>query len=71
MFSIAALAWDGYDWQERNFIDVDDINGDEVDFFDYSDGRFHTGTIVEIDSSGDITIEDNSEGGRIREFDMD
>lgn len=75
-----ALAWDGFDWESGGYVEIEDGNlvreGEDIEFYDYNEGEYRTGTVEDIDGRGygsdgaDVEVYDH-ESGEYRTFDMD
>lgn len=77
LVSELCLAWDGYDYQKGQFIEIEKGNlvrsGREIEVFDYSEG-YKTYEVESINSRafGGAEIEVRDPGtGETRTFDMD
>jgi hypothetical protein len=77
LFSYPAFAWDGYDYEEGNYIEIEEGNlvreGEEIEIYDYSDGEYKYVTVEEIDSYGGTTEVEvyDYETGEYRTFEME
>jgi len=66
LFPFNASAWDGYDWTNNSYIDVESFDhggtgeGD-VEYYDYSSGEYKYG-YMDLDSGGSGTIYDYDTG---------
>lgn len=74
LLAAPAFAWDGYDWKNGSFVDVEKGNrvrpGRDIEYFDYGAGRYRTGEVESVDRRGNLEVRDG-ETGELREFDMD
>ena len=74
LIPLNSKSWDGYDYDKGSHVTIEKGNlvreGREIEYYDYGDGRYKSGTVESIDSSGDIEVYDN-ETGESRQFDMD
>lgn len=68
-FSCTALAWDGYDYDKGNYVEIDRGNlvrpGNDIEIYDYETGQYHDVTVDSIHKYGsDVEIEvyDNTTG---------
>lgn len=75
-YSIQAKAWDGYDWKNNRYIEIEKDTlvreGETIDFYDYGDG-YHTLNIDSIERYGNsVEIEGTDiTTGENRTFEMD
>ncbi|WP_460883876.1 DUF5334 family protein [Pseudaeromonas pectinilytica] len=74
---IASLAWDGYDYESGNYIEIEKDNlvreGEEIEYYDYASGEYRYGEVQDIQNSGsgaEVEVYDY-ESGEYRNFDMD
>lgn len=72
-----ALAWDGFDYESGNFVEIESGNlvrsGQEIEIFDYADGKYKDVEVVGIDRFGsrvDVEVYD-PERDEFRTFEMD
>ena len=72
-----SLAWDGYDYETGNYIEIDKGNlvreGEEIEYYDYESGEYRSGEVQDIESSGsgaEVEVYDY-DSGEYRTFDMD
>ncbi len=72
-----ALAWDGYDYESGNYIEIEKGNlvrpGEEIEYYDYGSGEYKYGDVESIESYGsfvEVEIYDH-ESGEYRTFEMD
>lgn len=63
------LAWDGYDYDKGNYVEIDKGNlvrpGNDIEVYDYDTGQYHDVTVDSIHKYGsDVEIEvfDNTTG---------
>lgn len=70
-----SLAWDGIDPKKNSAIEIEAGNlvreGSIIDFYDSSDGNYHTGKVVMMNSvahATEITIDDFTEKHKERFF---
>ena len=73
----AAWAWDGYDYESGNYVEIEKGNlvrpGEEIEFYDYDSGEYRYGDIESITDSGysvEVEVYDQ-ESGEYRTFEMD
>jgi len=75
--SSPAIAWEGYDQQTGNPVEIDSGNlvrrGETIDVFDMNDGKYH---MVDVDNisrfGGSVNVEGYDwEKGEYRTFEMD
>lgn len=72
-----AYAWDGYDWEEGNYIEIEEGNlvreGEEIEIYDWSNGEYKYVEVEEVDSYGGTTeVEVYDYGtGEYRTFEME
>ena len=71
------LAWDGYDYETGNYIEIDKGNlvreGKEIEYYDYESGEYRYGEVQDIESSGsgaEVEVYDY-ESGEYRTFEME
>jgi hypothetical protein len=70
------LAWDGYDYDSGNYVEIDKGNlvrsGNEIEYYDYANGEYKYGEVQNIEDNGssvDIEIIDQ-DTGKTRIFEM-
>ena len=67
MLPIAALAWDGYDYESGSYVEIDEGNlvraGKEIEYYDSESQEYR---IVEVES-----IESNGSGATVEVYDYD
>lgn len=77
LFPLPSLAWDGYDYEEGNYIEIEEGNlvreGEEIEIYDYSDGEYKYVEVEEVDSYGGTTEVEvyDYETGEYRTFEME
>ena len=76
LFSSAALAWEGYDYDANSHVTIESGNlvrdGESIDFYDYSSGEYRTGEVESINRSGssvEVEVYDY-DAGEYRTFEM-
>lgn len=77
-FSVPAYAWDGYDWQKGNYIEIDKGNlvreGRDIEIYDYSSGQYRDVEVQDVRPSygggAEVEVYDYN-SGEYRTFDMD
>lgn len=61
LFPLVAEAWDGYDQDTGQYIEIkndeDLIAGTDIEFYDYRDNKYHDGNIVSVTRGGSIEVE--------------
>jgi hypothetical protein len=61
LFAPIAVAWDGYDYDTGQYIEIEDeeglIEGRDIEFYDHRDRKYHEGSIVSITRNGSIEVE--------------
>ena len=71
---LSSKSWDGFDYDKGSHVAIEKGNlvreGSEIEYFDYGEGQYKSGTVESIDSSGNIEVYDY-ETGESRQFDMD
>jgi hypothetical protein len=74
---VTAQAWDGYDYDSGNYVEIEDGNlvreGEEIEYYDYESGEYRYGDVESVEPSGngaEVEIYDN-ESGEYRTFEMD
>lgn len=77
LFPITTLAWDGYDYESGNYVEIEKGNlvreGEEIEYYDYKSGEYRYADVENIESNGsgaEIEIYDH-QSGEYRTFDMD
>ena len=77
MVALPVFAWDGYDYESGNYIEIDKGNlvraGRDIEFYDYGTGDYHSGEVLDINrtSSGvEVEVYDY-ETGETRIFEME
>lgn len=77
LFSSQAIAWNGYDYESGNDIEIEKENlvrhGEEIEYYDYGTSEYHYGDVESINSNGsstEIEIYDQ-ESGEYRTFEME
>lgn len=71
------LAWDGYDYETGGSIEIESGNtvreGNDIEFYDYNNGNYHSGEVNDINGSGSGTEVEvyDYDTGEYRTFDMD
>ena len=72
-FSQYSYAWDGYDWDSGDDIEIEKGNlvrpGKDIDVFNYSKGEYKTYEVESV-SGGEVEVFDY-ESGEFKTFDMD
>ncbi|MDA9817939.1 DUF5334 family protein [Flavobacteriaceae bacterium] len=62
-----SFAWNGYDWKTGQVIEIGKGNlvrdGSMIEFYDWNDNEFHNARVIYID--------DSSQGGELKVFDID
>lgn len=77
LISFPTLAWDGYDYEEGDYIEIEEGNlvreGEEIEIYDYSDGEYKYVEVEEVDSYGGTTEIEvyDYEKGEYRTFEME
>ncbi len=77
LISFSVTAWDGYDYTEGSFVEIDKGNyvrpGESIEVYDYGTGEYKDMEVQSMDSSGygtEVEVYDYSTG-EYRTFDMD
>lgn len=77
LMSVIVYAWDGYDYEKGNYIEIDKGNlvrsGRDIEIYDYNDGRYKDVEVQGIERYGnsvEIEVYDYSTG-EYRTFEMD
>ncbi|WP_273994320.1 DUF5334 family protein [Vibrio parahaemolyticus] len=77
LYPLATLAWDGYDYESGNYVEIEDGNlvreGEEIEYYDYESGEYRYGDVESVESSGsgaEVEVYDH-ESGEYRTFEMD
>jgi hypothetical protein len=77
LFPIGAIAWDGYDYDRGNYIEIDKGNlvrsGNDIEIYDYDTGDYKDVEVESISRSGgsvEIEVYDYDRGEH-RNFDME
>ncbi|MDF4940482.1 DUF5334 family protein [Vibrio parahaemolyticus] len=77
LYPFATLAWDGYDYESGNYVEIEDGNlvreGEEIEYYDYESGEYRYGDVESVESSGsgaEVEVYDH-ESGEYRTFEMD
>ncbi len=77
LLPVTALAWDGYDYESGNYVEIDKGNlvreGQQIEYYDYESGEYRYGDVESIESSGsgaEVEIYDH-ESGEYRTFEME
>ena len=75
LFATPCMAWDGYDYDKGNFVEIENLvrRGRTIEIYDYDDGQYKD---VEVESiqriPGAVEIEVfDPESGESRIFEMD
>jgi pyruvate/2-oxoglutarate/acetoin dehydrogenase E1 component len=75
--SSPALAWDGYDWESGNYVEIDKGNlvreGRDIEIYDWGTGEYRDVTVEDMRSTGsgtEVEVYDH-ESGDYRTLDMD
>jgi len=75
--SFSANAWDGYDYESGNYIDIGKNNtvrsGRNIEYYEYGKGEYREGEVQHINGRGrktEVMIQD-SESGELRTFEME
>ena len=77
LLPIGAMAWDGYDYDRGNYIEIDKGNlvrsGNDIEIYDYDTGDYKDVEVESINrSGGSVEIEAyDYDTGEYRTFDMD
>jgi hypothetical protein len=76
-FCIQSIAWDGYDYDNGTFVEIEKGNlvreGETIEVYDYSDGSYHDVEIQSLDRYGnsvELDVYDN-DSGESRTLEMD
>lgn len=77
LFSQVVFAWDGYDYEKGNYIEIDKENlvrrGNTIEIYDYGDGSYKDVEVEDIHRFGnsvEIEVYDNNTG-EYRTFEME
>lgn len=77
IMSSSVFAWDGYDYQKGNYIEIDKGNlvreGETIEIYDYNDGTYKDVDIESVNGSGssvEIEVYDR-QSGEYRTFEME
>jgi len=77
LFPVTADAWDGYDWENNAYIEIEKENlvrsGRDIEIFDYGDGGYKDVEVIDINQHGnvvDVEVYDH-ETGQYRTFEME
>ena len=77
VYSSLTLAWDGYDYEEGSYVEIESGNlvrpGKEIEIYDYGDGEYHNVEVQTINRFGntvEVEVYDY-ETGEIRFLEMD
>ncbi|MCD8024898.1 MAG: DUF5334 domain-containing protein [Candidatus Gastranaerophilales bacterium] len=72
-FAAPVLAWDGYDWQNNSYIEIEGGNlvrkGKDIEVYDYSKGEYKTYEVESVNRN-EVEVYD-WRSGEYRTFDMD
>lgn len=77
LFISPALAWDGYDWDNGGYIEVERGNlvreGETIEIYDWDAGEYRDVEVEDINTyGGSVELEVyDTETGEYRTFDMD
>ena len=76
-FASPVLAWDGYDYETGQYVEVEDGNlvrpGEEIEIYDYQTGSYHDVEVQDINRTGssvELEVYDY-ETGEYRYLEMD
>ncbi|MEK1925054.1 MAG: DUF5334 family protein [Rhizobium giardinii] len=75
--SSSALAWDGYDWESRSYVEIEKGNlvreGNNIEIYDWDSGEYRDVTVEDMQSTGSGTELEvyDYESGDYRTFDME
>jgi hypothetical protein len=73
LLSCPAVAWDGYDYETGNYIEIEKGNlvrsGNDIEIYDYQTGTYKNVEVQSV-SSDEVEVYDY-ETGEYRTFDMD
>ena len=68
LLATSLLSQDAYDYESGTYIDIENYDKGEVEYYDYEDGQYKQGYMdVEKDGTGTIYTDD----GNIKEVEMD
>lgn len=77
LFPVTTLAWDGYDYDSGNYVEIEKGNlvrtGKEIEYYDYDSGEYRTGDVEDITSTGnsvEVEVYDH-DSGEYRTFEME
>lgn len=77
LISAPAFAWDGYDYEAGNYVEIDKGNlvreGETVEVYDYNTGNYHDVEVQSIDDGyGSVELEVyDYDSGEYRTLEMD
>ena len=77
ILSFNSYGWEGYDYQEGNHIEIESGNlvreGEEIEYYDYSDGEYKYVEVESISSYGSTTEVEvyDYDTGEYRTFEME
>lgn len=77
MFPSVAFSWDGYDYENGNYIEIGPGNlvrtGNDIEIYDYDDGTYKDVEVTDINRWGNsVEVEVYDwESGNYRTFEMD
>jgi hypothetical protein len=76
LLSTSAFAWDGYDYDSGNYVEIDKGNlvrqGKDIEYYDYGSGQYKEGEVQSIRNRGsnvEVEVQDR-ETGKLRTFEM-
>ena len=76
-FASPVLAWDGYDYETGQYVEVEDGNlvrpGEEIEIYDYQTGSYHDVEVQDINRTGSVVELEvyDYETGEYRYLEMD
>lgn len=77
VFPLSVLAWDGYDYETGNYIEIEGGNlvraGEEIEYYDHDTGEYLYGEVESVESYGsgvEVEVYDH-DSGEYRYFEMD
>lgn len=77
LFTTPALAWDGYDWENGEYIEIESGNlvreGQEIEVYNWDSGEYEYYDVENINNNfGDVELEVYDwNSGEYKYFDMD